>query len=861
MRNSEKKVIIKLSTIIIITILAMTIFSIPLFGIRLGIILFPGNGIWKVTGEVPTTERLKILELNDEVTIIRDEWGIPHIYASNDLDLFFAQGYIHAQDRFFQMDMFRRLVRGKISEVLGSTAISTDKFNLAMGMEYWAIKTDEKLREMQANGTIDFLPTMDRYVEGINYYLKTHKNDKPLEYLLLGFEPTEWTSIDSLSIVQEMARQMSWNYNDLYRLTNLEALGLNNYNQLFNAFPPYQIPILPDYGDYSEIPKISSDEYKVNPLLHKTVLDFLENIKDIDHEKKRMESQNNLGSNNWVVNGSKSNTGKPILANDMHLAWMVPGVWYEQHLVSTETNINSYGFSIPGMPLIAVGHNQYVGWGFTNTGYDVLDWYYYNVINDTHYIYNNRETAYKTRNYNISVRDSPKELFTVRETVHGPVISDFRDNNIPSSYGDIILAPQWTANDIFFNFLAGNGFNRATNRAEFDEASKYWDTLAQNIVYADVDGNIAIRPTGKVPIRDDSKTPPGHLGNGTIPYNGSNGEGEWIGYIPFEDLPNAINPTQNYLASANQIIAGPNWNYSKYFLQNEYDDGYRARRINELLSNAPEGTVTIEKMKEFQLDINSTAAQAFIPYLIDVIKNQYASTPPLEINNVLTVLESWKYNMDKDLAAPTIYRKWRDNFMDYTFNDEFESYGLEQRPKLVVLEYLMKEKETSHWFDNVNTLSQNETRNEIMLVALNDTIDWLTDFYSSANPSTWKWGEIHKYYFPHLTELTAFSKGPYAGDGERYTLNPSSANIESGVGFARSGASERMILDFSNLNNSISVIPSGERGFPNSKHYSDQLEQLFLQGKYHIQYFGYTANNFPKSAIESTINFIPIGDV
>ena len=859
MRNSEKKVIIKLSIIIIITVLAMTIFSIPLFGTQLLSILIPGRGIWNVTGEVPIRERLEIPELNDEVTVIRDEWGIPHIYASNDLDLFFAQGYVHAQDRFFQMDMLRRLVRGRISEILGSDAISTDKFNLAMGMEFWAIRTDEILREMQANGTIDFLPTMDRYVDGINYYLETHKQDKPLEYYILGFEPTEWTSIDSLCLVQEMARQMSWNYNDLYRLTSLEALGFNNYIQLFNVILPYQIPICPNYGVYDETPKISGKGDEINPLLFRTVLDFLENVKESDYEKKRMESQNNVGSNNWVVNGVKSNTGKPILANDMHLAWMTPGIWYEQHLISTETDINSYGFSIPGMPLIAVGHNQYVGWGFTNTGYDVLDWYYYNIINETHYIYNNTETEFITRNYNISVRDSPTKQFTVRETVHGPVISDFNDLDLPSSYGDIVLAPQWTANDIFLNFLAGYGFNRAKNRTEFDEASQYWDTLSQNIVYADIDGNIAIRPTGKVPIRDDSRIPPGHLGNGTIPYNGSNGEGEWIGYIPFEDLPNTINPTQNYIASANQIIAGPNWNYSKYFLQNEYSDGYRARRINNLLSNAPNGTLSVEKMKEYQFDVNSPPAQVFIPFLIDVIKNQYGLTPPPKIDNILTILEGWKYNMAKDLAAPTIYHKWCDYFMNRTFNDEFECYGIEQKPRLVVLEYLMKEKETSYWFDNVSTLSQIETRNEIMLLALNDTIYWLEDFYGSSNPSTWKWGKIHKHYFPHITELNAFSKGPYSGDGEEYTLNPSWVNIDFGVSFSQGGASGRMVLDFSNLNNSVSVIASGERGFPNSKHYSDQLEQLFLQGKYHIQYFGYTAINFPKSAIESTINFIPNG--
>jgi penicillin amidase len=859
MREDEKKVILKLSTAIIITVISMVIFSIPILGIpSLGGILFPGNGLWKVPGEVPKAELLKIPDLIDEVTVIRDEWGIPHIYATNDLDLFFAQGYCHAQDRFFQMDMMRRQVRGRLSEILGKDLLATDQFFLAMGMEHWANKTEIKLREMYEDGLYEGLPNMDRYIDGINYYLDTHKNEKPLEYYLLGFEPTEWRFLDSLCLVQEMARSLTWGYEDFSRLINYEALGPSNYSELFDIFQPYQIPICPNYGDYGPIPKISGIEYKSNPSLKDAVLKFLSDVEKLDSENKIMESQDVRGSNNWVVNGTKSNTGQPILCNDMHLTWIMPGIWYEQHLVSTETDLNVYGFAIPGMPLCAVGHNEYVGWGFTNTGYDVLDWYYYNVVNDTHYIYDGEPTAYSYRSHEIKVKGGITETFTVKETVHGPVLSDLRDFGLPLAYGNVVIAPKWTAHDYYYNFLAGDGFGRAQNRNDFDEASKYWSILAQNIVYADIHGNIAIRPTGNVPIRDDSKIPVGHLGNGTIPYNGSNGEGEWIGYIPFEDLPNTINPSQKYLTSANQIVAGPDWNYSKYFLQNEYSDGYRARRINNVLSKAPDGTVTIEMMKELQHDVNSSAAEAFTPYLIDIIKYYYGQSPPTVIANVLEELQDWKYLMDKDYAAPTIYRKWRDFFMDYTFNDEFNKYGAIGSPSITILEYLMKEEEFSHWFDDINTPSI-ETRNQTMLKALNATINWLESFFGSSDVSTWKWGDIHQIYFGHITGLNVLSKGPYPYDGEGRTVMPSNVNIRSGVGIATGGASERLIIDFSNLNNSISVIPSGERGYSNSKHYSDQLEQLYLKEKYHSQYFGYTYINFPRNSIGSRIYFIPDG--
>ncbi len=860
MKKSEKKMIIQLSSFIVITIVFLAIFSIPLLGIPpLGNLLFPGNGVWKVPGELPSAERLNIPELSGEVSVIRDEWGVPHIFAEYEADMFFAQGYCHAQDRLFQMDMWRRQVRGKLSEILGESMLANDKFALAMGMEEWAIKTDEALKEMYNNGTMEFYPNFERYVDGINHYINTHKDTKPLEYYLLNFEPTTWSTVDSLCIAQEMARQMTWNYNDFYRYLSLEALNNTYYNELFSLPLPYQIPIIPDYGTYPESPMKAGTSFKSNNNLKTEISKFLNGLQQIDSEKDKIENQKNeiIGSNNWVVNGSKSNTGAPILCNDMHLAWLMPGVWYEQHLKAEDTGLHIYGYIIPGMPLIAVGHNDYVGWGFTNTGYDVLDWYYYNIDGEDHYIYNKTSTAYTYENFIIKIKNKEPEEFTIRKTVHGPVLSDLRSFGLPTSLGDIIIASKWTANDLFFNFIAGNGFDRAQNRNDFNEASKYWTTLAQNIVYGDIYGNIAIRPTGKVPIRDDSNIPIWHPGNGSIPYNASNGEGEWIGYVPFAELPSSINPAQSYLASANQLVAGPE--YVKYFLQNEYANGYRARRINELLNNAPDGTINIDTMILFQNDVNSTAAKAFIPDLIEVIKSYYGITLPTKISNVLNELENWGFIMDKDDAAPLIYRKWRDFFEDYTFNDEIGFYNFPMRPPTVILEYLMKESPDSHWFDNVSTPLITETRNETMLTALNATINWLEDFYGSEDIMKWRWGDFHQLYYPSLTGLDSLSKGPYEADGEGFTVNPSRVNIRSGIGYATGGASERMIIDFSNLNNSLSVIPSGQRGLSNSKHYSDQLEDLFLQGKYHYQYFTNTFSNFPTSCIDSKLYFFPSG--
>jgi len=851
MRKLDKKLIIKLAAVIMIAIISMSLFSIDLGIIPpLGSLLFPGNGLWKVPGEVPAEERLTIPGLSADVTVIRDEWGIPHIYASNEEDLSFALGYCHAQDRFFQMDMARRSIRGMLSEIIGPSALNTDKFNLASGKMYWANESVQKMIQMQEDGDIDFLDSVYSYVDGINYFLELQRqrNEKPLEYYLLGFEPTEWSILDSLCFSKYFSEMLTWQYGDLYNAIDLEAFGPANYSEIFSLPTPYQIPICPNYGEYDAPQGSFWPDYTPNPSISGTIKNFLVEVEKIDSQKFLIDAQrdNLIGSNNWVVDGVKSSTGKPILANDMHLAWAMPGIWYEAHLVSSDTGLNTYGFSVAGISTIVAGQTDHVAWGFTNVGYDVMDWYYYNkdpTNSDTNYIYNGTSTPYSTKTYTINVKGQDPIEFVVKETVHGPVLNDFLGSSITEGFGDVVLAPRWTASNVSTMFNALYGFNHAKNRIEFDEASKYFDNPAQNIVYADIEGNIAIRPTGLVPIRP---------GNGTFPYNGSAGEGEWTGYIPFEELPNTINPSQNYLASANQISAGPE--YVKYFLQNEYSDGYRARRINELLSKAPNGTVSVEKMKEIQNDVNSSSAQAFTPYLINAIETKYGSSPPEKIGNVLTVLKDWTYVMDKDLSAPTIYRKWRDYFDDYTFDDEVETYGASGGPGLNVLEYLMREVSDSHWFDDVST-PEVETRDDIILNALDDTIEWLEREYDSSNPTTWRWGDIHTVYYGHLTGLEALSVGPFEWSGSGHCVTPSGVSIRTGVGTARGGASERLIVDFSNLNNSISVIPSGQRGYSNSKHYSDQVENLFLLGKYHVQYFTNTVNNFPTSSVESRIYF------
>ncbi|MGV9199928.1 MAG: penicillin acylase family protein [Promethearchaeia archaeon] len=857
--KKEKVLIKKLSIIIPVTLFLVIIFSVPLISVLapLGSILFPGSGIWRSPGEVPESEVLYIDGLDDQVTVYRDEWGIPHIYAESGADLGFALGYIHAQDRFFQMDLARRQVRGLLSEVIGEDALEMDKYNLAMGMEYWANESLKAAQEMQENGEIEFLDSWERYTNGINHYLNTHQAEWPMEYSILGFKPTDrpWTLLDSMCYSKYMSKMLTWEYGDLYRYVNREALGETRYNQLYGPFLPYQTPVVPGYGNFNNS-ELLSNELGAFPQPSDSVVNsistFLKNTEGIESEKALMELRENgaLGSNNWVVDGIKSSTDEPILCNDMHLAHNMPGIWYEAHLVAEETDLNTYGFTLAGTPLPIVAHNEYIAWGLTNTNFDVLDWYYYEETDDTHYIYDGTKTEYEIKTHNIPVKGGGTIEFDVKHTVHGPVLNDFLNEEYTETFdNNIVLAPRWTASNVTFELRAVYEFNHAKNRADFNQSSTYFHNPAQNFVYADIEGNIAMRPTGLVPIRE---------GNGTFPYDGSKGEGEWTSYSSLEDLPEAFNPDQHYLASANQISVGPNYSKEKgYLLQNDYRPGYRARRINELLNNSADGTVGVEKMKEIQLDLKSSVSQSFTDYLINAIESIGASQRTELMDDALTYLKNWDYDMDKNLPTPAIFRKWRDLFMEYTFKDEFEEYEALGTPELTVLEYYMKEKPNSHWFNDNTTTSKKETRDDIIIKAFEDTLDFLKDFYETDDISQWRWGDLHKVEFPHLLGQDSLSKGPYEVGGSGYTVNPAWADISDGVGIARSGASQRMIVDFSDLDKSWSCIPSGQRGISNSKHYSDQLEELFLQGKYHQQYFYDNSENFPKEHVESYVIFRP----
>ncbi|NHJ46477.1 MAG: penicillin acylase family protein [Asgard group archaeon] len=850
-----------LVTIIVVCVISTGIivgFSIPLGMFPpLGDLLLPGNGLWLIKEDVVSEETITSPLLTDEVTVYRDQWGIPHIYGTSENDILFALGYVQAQDRLFQMDMARRATQGKLAEIRGSSMLDMDKMALTKLMDYW---TNESIKELEASGDPTdqlVLDGLDAFANGVNDYIANEKV-LPLEFQFLGIEPTCWAPYDTISFIKYMSEMLTWEYSDFANILIKDAIGMDAYQELYGYPLPYQIPITSDYGsefdvDIEDKSKQVSDE--ISEIFVDLSREVYEQIKESPRESQFLEKVDVKGSNNWAANTS---TGKPILCNDMHLGFDLPGIWYEAHLVNTNpgSEFNIYGFFLAGVPYPIVGHNSFCGWGMTNTAYDVHDWYFYEGINETHYWYKGAETEYSIIEYEINVKDQDPVTYQIKNTVHGPVFNDLLNTDRYPIYTDKVIACKWIGQSVTFEARAIYEFCHSQNRADFDEASKYFSTPAQNLVYADIHGDYGIRPTGKVPIKNDTGIPAWHLGNGTMVYNGSAGHGEWIGYVPFEDLPHSENPSQGYVFSANQIVAGPDY-MKNYTLQNPIDvsDGYRARRITELLSSAED--VDVDFMKSVLLDVYSVKAGNFSSYLLDVV-NAIPSKTTLQ-QNAYDALNTWNFLQEKESYAATIFNLWIEIYKSETFTDDVTDLGSPFLPYTNVLEWFTKNNATSKWFDNINTPTV-ETRDDIILLAFNKALTGLVTYFGTEDITTWEWGELHQIKIDHLTGLSSLGFGPVPVDGTGSTVSPFSGyHLWDGenvvLDYCGHGSSERMILDFNNLSNSVSIIPSGQRGISNSVHYIDQL-LMYLDGEFHTQYFGAdTIEKFSMAWVESKIIF------
>ncbi|MFW9778721.1 MAG: penicillin acylase family protein [Candidatus Heimdallarchaeota archaeon] len=858
---SVKRILFVNSIILISSIVGsmilVIVLSTPLMGMfALGPIVSPGGIFDAAYGSTYSSQTISDPHLTNQVTVIRDIWGIPHIYGDSQEDVAFALGYLHAEDRLFQMEITLRLGLGRMAEIFGNDSLQDDIWFQTVGIEKTA---EEAIASSRQDPLMkDFLKIMDIYCAGVNASIDTRIKTKtlPIEFHLLNFEPTPWTLEKIYAYKLLMGLQLTYSTEDLSDTVLLDDVFDGNISQMEELFPVnnsyFQVPVVPTYGNYSS--KITNSITTSNngartnnaaKILRKTLI---KQILDATPDFVRFYQQSWIGSNNWVAGSVKAAGDKPVLSNDMHLGINLPHIWYEAHLVVSAENINSYGYTLTGTPVIVVGTNTHVAWGFTNVANDAVDWYEYIWNGDRSMYWSGKENQWKSpskRNVTIAVRGQPDHVETILYTEDGVVMGE--------TEGKTMMAMRWVATEApTYEMLALNGAVKAENWSDFNASFQYWSDPSQNVIFADSSGNIALRPSGKFIKRK-------YFGEGRYVINGSDPSiNKTWEFIPYNELPYALNPPQGYLASANQKSTGPDY---PYYISSRQSNGYRGRAINNLLKNAPSGSVDIEWMKDAQAGrggIFDTRAQAFTPFFISAIESSGQIQAGSLLDDSLQILKQWQASsdqwlMNKTYVAPTIFSQTLTLFRNYVWNDEWAARGVTApKPGDNVLEFLVKNEPDSIWFDDISTTGTLEDRDEIIVKAFKQAVTDLVGNFSS-DVSSWVYGAYHRMYFDHLGGISAFSRGNYPHDGSGATL------LNAGGREVRGGPSERMIVDFNDIANSLSVIPGGVSGNPVNPHYADQALELWIKGELHpmwIQYGSVTA--FPKEIREVSITFNPV---
>ena len=779
---------------------------------------------WLVYRPLPRISgTVRVKGLQDKVEVIRDRWGVPHIYAENEEDLLFAQGYVHAQDRLWQMEFHRRLASGTLAEIVGGMALEVDRFARIIGFRR-AAQADLALLDEQTRRYLE------AYSQGVNAFIETHRSRLPLEFTLLRHKPTPWSPLDTAAFAKFMGWTLSCNWeSELLRAGLIETLGPEKAAELEPSYPEDN-PIIVPTGSDSRSPKVSdrgerSSVGRPSPNPNNKVARFLG------------LGGSGGGSNNWVINGARSVTGKPLLANDPHLPPLMPSIWYENHLVGGGPSAGSgrglavTGASMPGLPGVVLGHNERIAWGATNAGPDVQDLYIERLRTTPsgcpEYEFRGEWEKAQVVREEIRVRGKKEPLVEeVVVTRHGPIINGLLGEGAPT------LALRWVGHEPG-SMLQSLRINRAGNWEEFIAGLRSWSVPAQNMVYADGyrdHGNVGYYMAGQAPIRAG--------GWGLLPAPGWTGEYEWTGHIPFEELPQAYNPPPGYIASANNKIVDDDY---PYFLTLEPMPGYRARRIVDLIEAKEK--LSIEDCQAMQVDFYSIPAEELLPYILTLQPDDQWRRRAIEY------IRGWDRCLTADSVAAAIYEVFEFQLLKLTFADKLGEWAdyyfgagrLELAPittligqAAVALRGFLKEGD-SDWFADGAT-GEPRTREETLLLALEETVSALREELGD-DMERWQWGRLHQTTFTHLFGRIKplhllFDRGPFPTGGDSETVWQASVV----PGFPTSPVAiiptYRQIIDLGDWERSVAVNSTGQSGQLGSRHYADMIE-LWRTGRYH----------------------------
>lgn len=779
------------------------------------LLILVGTAIWwYVYRPLPQLDgSIAVPGLHAEVSVERDNWGVPHIRASSVEDLAEAQGYVVAQDRLWQMDLLRRAARGQLSEVLGPVTLQTDKDFRVLNFSR-AAESDMALMSPEVR-TI-----LEAYARGVNRFIEQHSASLPIEFTLLHYKPQPWQPTDTLMIACYMYRTLAdTRTKEMNRAIVTAKVSPELANDLYSADAamdhyvvgdpgvgkdPHAAQANDDQDDDDEMdpedvlkaglnlpssPDAAADVPDVTTALAGAVRDWL--------QESQQEIRQSLGSNNWVVSGQYTATGRPLLANDMHLELSLPPIWYEVHLTAPGWNVK--GFALPGAPMVVAGHNDRIAWGFTNNGADVLDLYMetVNPANPDGYRVNGEWKKAQVFDEVIKVKGAPDEHMRLMVTRHGPVVK--QEGNTAYAMRWTVLEPGALCN--FYNWLG-----KAQNWWEFREIMKGIWGPAQNVVYADVDGNIGYILGARVPIRKK--------GHGEVPEPGDTDDYEWTGYIPFEQLPQVFNPESGLIVTANARVTGPNY---KPYLTDNWEEPYRTARIFDLLHDKHD--LRPEDMLKVQTDTFSYPHLFMAEQLVAAAK----VAPPKDERARKLVQQAKDWNGLADANSPVVsflhtalYRTLYLLLKPHLGEDT----DLYRWRKVAFVQRILTER-PARWLP-----ADYKNYDELLSAAADQAVKQLEERTKDADPDDWQWKRFNYLDMLHpigregiLKELLSITNRPQSGT----EFSPRAASRHH-------GPSERFVANLANWDESIILITGGESGQPGSEHYRDQFPYWF-EGK------------------------------
>ena len=834
-------------------------------------------GVHTVRDSFPQTSGEITADVAAPVTVKRDSLGVPQIYAENISDLFFAQGFVHAQDRFWEMDVRRHITAGRLSEMFGESQIETDSFLRTLG---W-----RKIAEQEVSMLSDrSRQILDAYSAGVNAYISERSGSElSLEYSVLSIQNPDytiepWVPADSVAWLKALAWDLRGNMTEeIYRAIMSASVGVTETEKLFPAYPfaehrpIVEIGAVVD-GVFNQDAQPDGSMVGASANYSARQIEALERVAGMEATLGEWlgESGKGIGSNSWVIAGEKTESGMPLLANDPHLAPTMPSLWYQAGLrcqvVTPDCNYDVSGWTMAGLPGVFIGHNNNIAWGFTNLGPDVTDLVLHKVTGDS-YLRDGAQVPLTTRTEEIKVAGGEPVVITVRETVDGPLISDVEgittytsigaDAPVPApgsasestatpDRGDgYAVALRWTALTPRNTFDAFDVLNTAQNWNEFREAAKILAVPSQNLIYADKQGVIGYQAPGVIPIRENY--------TGKWPVPGWDSRYSWAGYIPFDALPSVTNPPEKWIVTANQAAVGPDY---AYFLTDDWAYGSRSQRIVDLIETTTAGgaVMTAERMQNIQMDSVNKLAEFMVPRL--------AAVPiPNEVSEAYSLFAEWDYTQPVDSAAAAYFNAvWRHMvlrmFDAATDSEDITANGGDQFWQVIKNIW---DSPDDFWWDD-KTTPEVEGRDAMLATAMIEAQVELQDLQGDS-PADWNWGGIHTLTLTNQTLGTSgigpieslFNRGPIEVSGGDSIVNANGWTPSEGYTVTWV-PSMRQVIDLSNFDNSTWVNLTGNSGHAFNSNYSDQVD-AWREGQQFPWPFSADAVN---ESTTSTLTLVPI---